>query len=111
VNRSNFYNQIREIIDSNGSKFTYIEFVKKDGSLRQMRVQPAATKFRVKGEAASPSHRQGAITRAQNHPNLINIYDVDQNAIRSINMDTLLTVRCGVTQYQRPAHEVEEMFR
>ena len=105
------YTALRRIIEGQGSKFMLVEFVKKDGSYRRMRIQAAATKFRVKGEAACESAQRAAATRAANHPNLFNVYDVDQDAIRSVNFDTLLTIQGGGrTLYARPESEVEAMF-
>jgi hypothetical protein len=89
------YDTVREIVAGQGSRFTTVEFVKKDGTLRTMLVQHAATKFRVKGDAASESAQRATATRAAAHPNLLNIYDVDRGAIRSIDMNTVLTVKSG----------------
>jgi hypothetical protein len=97
------YDTISQIITGQGSRFTTVEFIKKDGTVRTMRVQPAATKFRVKGEDA-PEHKQRAAeTRRINHPNLLNIYDVDRDAIRSIDMNTIMIVRgSGTVLYRNP---------
>lgn len=100
------YTQLKQLIEGQGSHFVYVEFLKKDGSLRKMIVQPAATATHVAGPAASESARRGAQTRRENHPNLLNVYDVDQRAIRSINLDTLITVRAnGRTLYMQNAKE------
>lgn len=104
------YEQLKALIEGQGSRFVTVEFLKKDGSLRTMLVQSAATKYRVLGEAAAESAQRAAQTRRERYPNLLNIYDVDRDAIRSINLDTVLTIVSGATLYQRPEHEVKEIF-
>ena len=90
---SNLHHQtIRGIIESQGSKITSVEFTKKDGSYRKMLVQSAVLPKHLKGEEASASAQQAAATRRANHPNLLNIWDMDQNAPRSVNMDTVLRI-------------------
>ncbi|MEM9360601.1 MAG: hypothetical protein AAGB04_30870, partial [Pseudomonadota bacterium] len=42
----------RALIESAKGRFVSVVFTKKDGSLREMRVQPAKLKFHVKGKAA-----------------------------------------------------------
>jgi hypothetical protein len=85
--------RIRSLIASAGSRFASVVFVKKDRTERTMLVQPATGRLRVKGEAGSPSARQGAETRAQNHPHLLPIWDAGEQAFRSINLDTVLSVQ------------------
>lgn len=101
--RNQYRQSLRRVLEGTGSKFTIVEFVKKDGTLRTMLIQHAATKFRVKGDAASESAQRGVATRAENHPELFNTYDVDRNAIRSINLDTVLEIRSGRSLYSAPA--------
>jgi hypothetical protein len=89
------YDTIRQIMQSQGSKITSVEFVKKDGSYRKMLVQSAATKTHCVGDAASDSAKQAVETRAANYPNLLNVFDMDRKAIRSIDMDTIFSIRGG----------------
>ena len=91
---------IKDLIESSKGQYAYVEFVKSDGSTRKMIVQPAMTKFHVKGKDASPAARKAAETRAANHPNLLNIWDVENEGIRSINLDTVIAVHTGGKQYQ-----------
>lgn len=105
------YATIRALIEAQGSKITSVEFIKKDGSYRKMLVQPAATKFRVKGDEACASAQQAAATRAENHPNLLNVFDMDRAAIRSIDMDTIFSIRSGGTLlYSRDVVEVSQAW-
>ena len=86
------YDAIREIINGQGSKICSVEFVKKDGSYRKMLVQSAATATHAVGGGASDQAKRAAATRAANHPNLLNIFDMDRKHIRCFNMDTLLRI-------------------
>ena len=85
------YDDILNIIESQGSRIFSVEFVKKDGSYRQMQCQGAATATHCADEPSDRGQRAAA-TRRQNHPNLLPIFSMDAGAIRSINMDTLLRI-------------------
>lgn len=89
------YERIRQLVESSGSRFMSITFIKKNGECRVMQIQPAAGKFRVKGADASPSAQQAAKTRAERYPNLLNVWDVGKGAFRSVNMDTVTEVHCN----------------
>ena len=86
---------IRSLIESAGSTFIGVEFVKKDNSIRNMNVQTHAGRALLVGENACDSAKQAVETRKANHPNLFNVYDVVAKAWRSINLDTVfgLTVK------------------
>ena len=83
---------IHGVVASQGSKIFSIEFIKKDGSYRKMLVQAAILPKLLKGEAASESAKKGAETRRLNHPELLNIWCMDHNACRSVNMDTVMRI-------------------
>lgn len=110
--RNQYRATLRKMLEACGSKFVIVQFIKQDGSLRTMLIQHAATKFRVKGENA-PEHKQRAAeTRTENHPELFNTYDVDRRAIRSINLDHVITVRSmGRELYAAPQGFVESWFQ
>lgn len=93
------YHQIRALIKSAGSRFLTVEFFKVDGSFRKMQVQPMALKNRVKGAAASEQAQRAAATRSANNPNLLNVWDVQKRAPRSINMDTLVAITLDGVRY------------
>ncbi|MGR3539930.1 MAG: hypothetical protein ACU0BS_00675 [Hasllibacter sp.] len=82
----------RGIIVAAGSRLAAVTFIKADGTLRRMSVQPAALAGRVKGDAASPSAQAAARTRAANNPHLLNVWDAQRQAPRSINLDTVLRI-------------------
>ncbi|MEM8773363.1 MAG: hypothetical protein AAGD92_17125, partial [Pseudomonadota bacterium] len=61
----------RKMIAGARGRFVSVTFTKKDGSERQMRIQPATLKHHLKGDAASDSARRAAQTRAERHPHLM----------------------------------------
>ena len=86
------YDIICQIVKEQGSKIFSVTFLKKDGTLRTMLVQDAVTKFLCKGDAASEAARKAVLSRKLNNPNLLNVYDIQKQAIRSINMDTVIQI-------------------
>ena len=89
----------RDLILGNAGRFCGVTFVKKDGSARVMLIQPAALKFRVKGDDASPAARQAAETRAARHPHLLPVWDVVARAVRSVNLETVQRIAAGGNVY------------
>jgi len=59
LNRSDImtaaWKDTRDLIRSVQGRFASVTFIKKDGSMREMRVRPAKLKYHVKGHLASPS--------------------------------------------------------
>lgn len=90
--------QLKGLIETAGARFIRVDFVKKDRTLRKMLAQPKA-RIGLVGEAASDSAKQGVETRKANHPNLLNIYDVQKKGWRSINLDTVYAVQVDGTRY------------
>lgn len=89
-------NQISAAICDPLGRICSVTFTKKDGTERRMRVQPAALKFLVKSDHASQAGRKAAETRAARHPNLLPVYDVEAQAIRSINLNSATrAAACG----------------
>ncbi len=93
------YDAQKELINSAKGQFCSVTFIKKDGTRRVMTIQPAKLKFEVKGESGSASHRQGAETRAATHPNLFPVWSVDAKGIRSVNLDTVESIKVGGKEY------------
>lgn len=79
----------RKLIESAKGRFAAVTFTKKDGSLRQMRVQPAKLKFHVKGDAASQAAQKAVETRKARHPHLLPVWDTEAAAPRSVNLATV----------------------
>ncbi|MEM6890770.1 MAG: hypothetical protein AAF636_21945 [Pseudomonadota bacterium] len=92
----------RALIESAKGRFVSVVFTKKDGSLREMRVQPAKLKFHVKGKAASEAAQRAVETRKARHPHLLPVWDVEASAPRSVNLATIsrIAVDGAVHQYR-----------
>ena len=83
-------------IKAAAGRFITVDFVKKDGSFRSMNIQPETVKTHL---AVNPSSRgrKAAETRRLRHPNLLPVWDVSSKHIKSINMDTVISVRIDGT--------------
>ena len=79
----------RKMIAAARGRFVFVTFTKKDGSERQMRIQPATLKRHLKGDTASESARRAAQTRAERHSNLMPVWDAEARAPRSVNLATI----------------------
>lgn len=89
------YDTMKELITSAKGQFCSVTFIKKEGTRRVMTIQPAKLKFEVKGESGSEPHRRAAATRAEKHPNLFPVWSVDAKGIRSVNLDTVESIKVG----------------
>ncbi|MDW9491705.1 hypothetical protein [Sinorhizobium meliloti] len=94
--------QIRALIETAGSRFISVEFVKKTGELRRMLVNPARLGAHLRRDIAikSESHVRGAETRKANNPHLLNVWDELAGAPRTINLDTLTQIKIDGVQYR-----------
>ncbi|MEO0894203.1 MAG: hypothetical protein AAFY35_16500 [Pseudomonadota bacterium] len=94
--------QKRALIESAKGRFASVVFIKKDGSQREMRVQPAKLKFHVKGSAASEAAQLAVETRKARHPHLLPVWDVEASAPRSVNLATVsrIAVDGAVQEYR-----------
>ena len=100
------YTDLIDLFRAQGSRIFSVEFIKKDGSYRKMLVQNCVLPTRVKGENASEQAKRAVAARRANHPELYNIWDMDRNAPRSINLDSLLRVHGGgALLYEAPDAE------
>lgn len=93
------YEQMRAFIEANKGKFIRVDFIKKDGTERRMIVQPAKLKFEVKGDEASEEAKRRTVVRKENNPNLMAVWDVQAEGIRSINFDTVTSIKAGGAEY------------
>lgn len=94
----------RALIASAGGRFCTVIFTKADGTERAMKVQPAALKFHVKGDAATEAGKKATATRAERHPHLLPVWDADKRAPRSVNLATIREIRVnGATHSFRAA--------
>ncbi len=99
------HEQKREIINAAGGRFVVVDFIKKDGTERTMKVQPAKLKFHCKGKDASESTQRAVATRKANHPHLMPVWDVESAGPRSVNLNTITRIQAdGQThEYQLAA--------
>ena len=93
--------QIRALIETAGSRFISVEFIKKDGAERKMLVNPARLGATLRRDASdkSESHQRGAETRKALNPHLLNVWDEYAQAPRSINLDTLTKIKIDGVSY------------
>ena len=81
-------NLIRSLIKSCGSMFFSITFVKKNGEERTMTVKDGVENHLV--------YPKGIGSNRQEHcPNLITLFDLKDGRYKSVNLDTVTSVRCG----------------
>ena len=85
----------RELIEAAKGQFCAVTFIKADGTERTMKVQPAALKFHVKGDAATEAGKKAVATRKARHPHLLPVWDVEKQAVRSVNLATVQTINVG----------------
>ena len=97
---SSKYGQISSLIYSNKGRFCSVTFIKKDGTTRKMSIQPASITSRLVGDAASDSAKQATETRKANNPNLLPVFDAQKKEIRSINMDTIISIKANGVTYK-----------
>lgn len=92
--------RIRALLLGAGSHFASVEFVKKDGTIRTMLVQPATGPVRLAAAPqASEEGKAAAKIRAANNPHLLNIWDHAKAAWRSVNLDTVRRVQVNKIRY------------
>ncbi len=89
------YDEKRGLIEAEKGRIVAVTFTKKDGTEREMKVQPAKLKFHVKGDAAADARQRAVATRKARHPNLLPVWDVDAQAPRSINLGTVTRIAAG----------------
>jgi hypothetical protein len=77
---------VKSLIESAGSTFIGVDFIKTDGTKRTMNVQTHAGRKLLSN---TENGKLMAEKRKETHPNLMPVYDVANNAWRSINLDTV----------------------
>ena len=80
--------KLREFIaNTHGEPFN-ISFIKKDGSIREMRAQTAVTIGLKGGKSTLEDHKEYYV-----------VYDTEKEAYRAVNLDTTFRVQLGDTVY------------
>ena len=94
------YNTMAQLVLSAKGQFCSVTFIKKDGSERLMNIQPAVIKAHIKDpDEVSEIDKQRTATRKANNPNLLPVWDVQKQAIRSVNLDTVTQIKVGGVVY------------
>ncbi len=83
------YEEKRALIAAAAGRFCSVTFTKVDGSLRVMRIQPAALRQHIKGEAAAEAAKRAVQTRQRRHPHLLPVWDTEAASARSVNLATI----------------------
>ncbi|QDL91009.1 hypothetical protein FDP22_03930 [Paroceanicella profunda] len=86
------FSEMTSLIHSAGGRFCAVRFVKKDGTLRTMRIQPATLARHVAGPSASERAQKAFATRKERHPNLLPVWDAAKAACRSVNLATVQSI-------------------
>ena len=79
---------LRTLIKATNSMFFTITWIKKNGEERTMTVKDGVEKHLVHPKGTG-SNRQEA------YDNLITLFDVQDGRYKSVNLDTVTSVRCG----------------
>lgn len=78
------------LLNSTGGKFVSVEFVKKDGTMRQLTGRFGVTKHLRGGENKTVREDNSYMT----------IYDTQVEGYRTINLETIKRVKCGGEVYK-----------
>jgi hypothetical protein len=87
-----------KLLETTGDKFFNVVFLKKDGSTRSMTARYGVTKG-VLGDAASEQGKKALATWRENNPNLIRLFDIHKDAFRTVNLDTILSLKIGGEEF------------
>jgi hypothetical protein len=95
------YNNMAALVASAKGQFCSVTFIKKDGSERLMNIQPAVIKAHIKDPSeVADIDKQRTAARKANNPNLLPVWDVQVQAIRSVNLDTVTLIKVGGQEYR-----------
>lgn len=79
---------MKTLIDSTRGRFYVVEFLKLDGSLRKMRTRTGVKKG-IKGNGL-PNTKE----------NILRTYDLSIGQWRSINLETVQSIKCGKVLFE-----------
>ena len=95
------YRAMAELIQSAKGRFMSVTFVKKDMSIRTMNIQPAAIAKAIKDPSeVSDADKQRTETRRANNPHLLPVWDVQNQGVRSVNLDTVTEIKIDGEVYR-----------
>jgi len=90
------YAEMAALVASAKGQFCSVTFIKKDGSERLMNIQPAVIKSHIKDpDEVRDIDKQRTAARRANNPNILPVWDVQVQAIRSVNLDTVTQIKVG----------------
>lgn len=81
--------QVAEVVANTKGQFFSVEFVKKDGSYRQMNCRTGVKK-----------HLRGGVATYSANPKNIGVYDQVTGAYRCFNQDRVISLTCAGKQYE-----------
>lgn len=93
---SNSINELRELIKKTNGKIAVVKFIKKNGELRQMSCRVGVTK------GINPNARKccnGTSNTTAHMEEYMNVYDMQNDGWRKINLETLKYLKCGDIEY------------
>lgn len=77
-----------DVINRIGDKFFSVEFIKKDGTLRQMTCRKGVVK-----------HLKGGESTVKHIPNLVTVFDTQVGNYRNISLETIRRIRSEGLEY------------
>ena len=79
---------LRDLIKATNSMFFTITFVKKNGEERTMTVKDGVEKHLVHPKGVGSNNQE-------TYSNLITLFDVQDGRYKSVNLDTVKSLKCG----------------
>ena len=79
---------LRSLIKATNSMIFSIHFVKKNGELREMVAKDGVEKHLVHPKGVGSNNQEA-------YPNLITLFDMQAGSYKSVNLDTVVLLKCG----------------
>ena len=80
---------LKNLIKATNGLFFSITFVKKNGEERTLTVKDGVEKHLVHPKGVGSNNQEA-------YPNLITLFDVQDGRYKSVNLDTVKSLKCGV---------------
>ena len=94
------YFEVKKLIASAGSRIFRIKFLKGNGEVTTRNFQNAAAKSRVKGDTIeNAKYFESVQKRAKAHPNLLNLWSIDDNGFRAVDITRIISMRVNGKEY------------
>lgn len=88
------YEEMAALVASAQGRFCSVTFIKKDGTVRVMNIQPARIAKAIKDpDEVADIDKQRTAARRANNPHLLPVWDNAKQAIRSVNLDTVTEIK------------------